>query len=246
MQHLPSPIAPQSRPTREIVHDLRNLFAVLASAGHLLEGDPEEPERAQLLAAIESAAQRGAQLTSVLLDASRPGPTAVVDVNARLATLAPMIRALAGRASVHIDCGTRRSPARLDADAFDAAILELVANARAALSAWNSLTVRAHDAGHRIWISIVDDGDGMSPDQLAKALRQRPAGSRGNGLARVQSFVRTAHGRMRVRSRKGRGTIVTISLPTLLGAAQGGRNRRSSPFSLMAEKHDEARQPAVA
>jgi signal transduction histidine kinase len=227
---------------------LRNLFGIVASAGHLLEADPEDRQRATLLDAIEMAALRGGQLTSDLLARTRRQPSglAVVDVNARLGNLAPMIRALAGRALVRIERRPGRLPARLDADAFDAAILELVTNARKALSTGNSVRIRARGAGHRIWISILDDGDGMTSEMLARALGERPSGTRGNGLGRVQAFVSSAHGRMRIRSRKGRGTVASISLPTLLRAAPVARHATESNLFGTKEKHDEERQPAAA
>lgn len=52
---------------RETVHDLRNLFCVIVSAGRLL-GKAQASDRSEsLLAAIEEAAFRGGQLTENLL-----------------------------------------------------------------------------------------------------------------------------------------------------------------------------------
>lgn len=217
MSSMPA-IATGSPSEREIVHDLRNLFGVVASAGHLLEDDPQGIRRTRLLEAIEDAASRGSQLTTALLASAEPRPRVRIDVNARIASLEPMMHALAGRAAVHFERSPIPLPARLDAAGLDAAVLELVANARNALAAWNQVIVRARPAGKRIWLTVADDGDGMTAAELAEALRGRGA-ARGNGLARVAEFVRNAHGRMRIRTRKGTGTAVTISLPMILGMA---------------------------
>ncbi len=45
--------------SRESIHDLRNLFGVVASARHMLDDGPPAERRALLLDAIEDARQQG-------------------------------------------------------------------------------------------------------------------------------------------------------------------------------------------
>ncbi|MEN2791806.1 HAMP domain-containing sensor histidine kinase [Sphingomonas oligophenolica] len=235
-------------PSREVIHDLRNLFGVLAAAGRLLEDDPSEARRAKLLSAIASAAERGGQLTTDLLARRWPVEPSAFDACARLATLEPMMQALAGRASIRIDRPKGPLPVRADTAGFDAAILELVANARAALSAWNHITVRVHAAGKRIWLTVADDGDGMDAGTLATALDGRETQSaNGTGLGRVSRFAREADGSMHIRSRKGRGTVVSLNLPMVIsGAVDESVAPKARHFPQAKEKIRENRQPIAA
>ena len=111
---------------RGLIHDLRNLFGVVASAKHMLEDGPAGARRDTLLAAIEDAAQRGGQLTSKLLapEAASDAP-ASFDLSHRLVMMVPMIRAIAGHAAeVRFDLPKARALVKLVPALFEAAILE--------------------------------------------------------------------------------------------------------------------------
>jgi len=64
---------------------------------------------------------------------------------------------------------------------------------------------------------IQDDGVGMSPDVLGRIgtpfFTTRSEGT-GLGIAQCQRLVGTAGGRFRIDSELGKGTVVTILLPT--------------------------------
>lgn len=209
-------------PQREAIHDLRNLFGIVASAKHVLERDPGRPQRIALLEAIEDAAMRGGQLTTDLLAmGGRSQKFEAIDVGARLADLAPMMNALGG-SQIHSDLevGCLGAFARIDADAFDATILELVANAAAADA--RMISIRAHKAGRRLWILVADDGRGMTPGTLAHArLGLDDGAAHGAGLSRVHHFVNASHGQFKIRSRPFGGTTMAITLPALLTVAVG-------------------------
>jgi len=94
MQHAPvqsQPVDPRPSPIqRETIHDLRNLFGIVSSAKHLLEGQPAKVRRLALLQAIEAAAIRGGELTTSLLTPTKsPGVTARLDLNDRIMALDP-------------------------------------------------------------------------------------------------------------------------------------------------------------
>lgn len=201
---------------RGLIHDLRNLFGVVASAKHMLEDGPAGAQRATLLAAIEDAAQRGGQLTSNLLArASEVDLPTVSDIRNRFKAMAPMIRAIAGHnATVLFDLSRARPLVKLVPAQFEAAILELVANASAALHRPGRIIVRLRQQGRRVRVTIADDGIGMDAEKARRAFADhRHAAAKGTGLGRVRHFVRTSHGTMRLRSRAGRGTIVSLTLP---------------------------------
>ena len=201
---------------RELIHDLRNLFGVVASAKHLLDEAPEGDRRKLLLEAIESAATRGGQLTTDLLSAPEDlNMPEHIDVGHLLLRLAPMMRALAGsRADVVLDPTHQSIVTAICPKMFEAAILELIANAAAATRANGRIIVRTRKVGARVRIVVADNGIGMNPTAMKRALSNSSSGAKGAGLGRVQHFAVAAKGWLSLRSSVGHGTVVSINLPT--------------------------------
>lgn len=233
---------------REAIHDLRNLFGIVASAKHILERDPARAQRIALLEALEDAATRGGELTSGLLANGAPArAVAGVDVADRIAGLRPMALALAGaRIELDFEVAPGAMPVRMTAADFDAAILELVANAGAAEA--SIIVLRVRRVGGRIWIMVADDGPGMTRRLLDRARHGGfAAGAHGTGLARVRHFVRSTHGQFLVRSRPGGGTTIALILPMVLKLTNG---EDGAPFRRHDPKHEEKthedRQPVAA
>lgn len=218
----PTPLE-TNRSSREAIHDLRNLFGVVASASHMLEDGPSPERKAMLIGAIEDASSRGAQLTTELLgrsgDQSRD---VIVDLNEELRSLEGLLRALAGtRAEIRMEPCGHPLFARLSRTGFEATILELVTNACAAFRAPGCIIIRTRQAARRAWMFIADDAHGMSTAKLRNAMiDSEHASAGGNGLCRVRRFADESRGRLHIRSREGRGTVVAISWPLVLGLAQ--------------------------
>lgn len=209
--------------SRESIHDLRNLFGVVASARHMLDDGPPPERRILLLDAIEDAAMRGARLTTELLARRRASHMAdKADLCHNLAGLEPLMGALAGRhAEIRMDLPACRLPVRFNPADFDAAVLELVANASAAIDGPGEILIRVKRIGKRVWLMVGDTGSGMTRLELERALRGSAIPSAtGTGLGRVILFARSHHGRLRIRSRKGRGTVAFLNLPLVLKTAR--------------------------
>ncbi|WP_454887564.1 sensor histidine kinase [Sphingomonas oryzagri] len=207
---------------RDSIHDLRNLFGVVASARHMLEDAPTPERRTSLLEAIEDAAARGAKLTTDLLaHQSRGQASRQIDIGDRLHGLKPLLSAFAAhRIEIRLEIPAIRLPVRLDPADFDAVVLELVANAAAAIGSSGRIQVRARRCAGRIWLLVADTGQGMGRPELDRALLGAALPSaRGSGLGRILQFARAQHGRLRIRSRKGCGTVVILNLPLVLGTA---------------------------
>lgn len=236
--------------SRESIHDLRNLFGVVASARHMLDDGPPAERRTLLLEAIEDAAMRGARLTTELLARRRPDRMDEVDFGHHLAGLEPLIDALAGRhAEIRTDFPDGGLPVRFNSADFDAVVLELVANASAAMDASGRIMIRARRIGRRVWLMVADTGCGMTALDLERALRGPAAPSAsGTGLARVLQFARTHHGRFHIRSRKGRGTVTFLNLPLVLKTTcvePAVRPPAGREFTHEENRH-EKRQPVAA
>jgi len=206
--------------SRETIHDLRNLFGVVASASHMLEDGPPAERKALLIRAIEDAATRGAELTTTLL-CSTPDQSRydVIDLNEELHLLEGLLRGLAGsRAEIRMELREQSLPVRISRSGFEATILELVTNACAAFRSPGHIVIRTWRVGRRAWICVADNAAGMNPVILRNVLSGPISGSSdGNGLNRVRRFVSESPGRLHIRSHKDRGTVAVISFPLVLG-----------------------------
>lgn len=203
---------------RECAHDLRNLFGAIVSARHLLDDQPSEAQRCQILDALEEAAQRGGALTTSLLEASTHRRRESFDLRARLALLEPLLRTIAGSGTLlDLDLGADAAPVRGVPDRFDHVVIEMVGNARAALARPGRILVRLRVRRGHVRLSVLDTGCGMAADTCHALMTQLPPpGAHGTGFQQVRRFVEDIHGTLRLRSSPGKGTLVAIQIPTLL------------------------------
>jgi signal transduction histidine kinase/ligand-binding sensor domain-containing protein len=84
------------------------------------------------------------------------------------------------------------------------------------------ISVRARRVDRGIELAVIDRGSGMEPEVLARAAEPffttKSAGrGTGLGLAMTLAMVRSAGGRVAIDSAPGRGTEVTVLLPSLTG-----------------------------
>jgi signal transduction histidine kinase len=217
-------------------HDIRNMLAVVVSSTELARRQCQ-PVAAELFEAIGMAARNAAELTGTLMQLSgcnaRPAsPDALVDVNRRLQALLPIFdRILPLDTTLHIQLvNTSRWLVRVGVAEFDSAILNLVSNARDALTAADirggqvmirsrNIRLRGPDGSllEHVLISVADTGPGMDKTTLARVWEpffttKGPDGT-GLGLLQVRRFAEGAGRKARIRSAPGRGTLVLLWLP---------------------------------
>jgi signal transduction histidine kinase len=221
---------------RKVVHDLRNLFAIIGAGKSLLEREPAPARRKDVLAAIEEATRQGARLTTDLLAncADRSNPT-IVDIHERLAKLAPMLRVLTNADLDLAHASGQPGFVRLVPEDFDAVVLEIVSNAVAAGA--SAVTIRAHTCGEGIWVLVSDNGCGMSSLTRARAYHGTDLGlAHGTGLSRIRQFMDRSGGDLRIRSRPGGGTQIGLIFPSLpKETSDDGRTEWISAIPLQAE-----------
>jgi signal transduction histidine kinase len=115
-----------------------------------------------------------------------------------------------------LDLDPEAAPIRLDADQLGRAVQNLLLNAIDAMPTGGSVTIRTTRAAGVVRIEVADTGEGLLDEERQRLFTPyyttKQHGT-GLGLAIVQSVVSDHGGRIRVESRRGRGTTFSIELP---------------------------------
>ncbi len=219
--------------TGGVAHDFNNILMVVMGNVHRLRRDLQDPKLIRKLDMIETAAQRGENLTRQLLAFSRRQnltPT-VVDLTQRVrefrSLLAPSLR---GDIEIRTDVPTTIIAVRVDVSELELAVLNLAVNARDAMPKGGTIeigvrpvTLRGEPAydrlqGEFVALSVADTGSGIAPDVIARIFEpffttKEVGKGTGLGLSQVYGFAKQSGGTVTVWSRLGVGTTFTLYLP---------------------------------
>ncbi|NOJ42900.1 PAS domain-containing sensor histidine kinase [Bradyrhizobium australiense] len=216
--------------TGGVAHDFNNLLMIISGSLHTLKKTVgNDPKCQRALSAIEGAAKRGASLTSQLLTFARRqsvNPQAV-NVAERIDAMREVLDSGVGSAvRLQFDVASGIWPVMVDVAEFETALVNLVINARDAMTAGGVITISAHNDtsggetgdGEFVAISVADTGTGIAPDILGKIFdpffTTKPIGKgTGLGLSQVHGFAHQAGGTVKVASELGKGTKIAILLP---------------------------------
>lgn len=227
------------RLTGGVAHDFNNLLTVVIGALDIMLRSPNDAAKRQKLGeAALAAARRGEGLTHQLLAFSRRQalrPEAM-DLNAQIRESEPLLRRAVGEA-VEFRLRLRRGGARVNVDPsqFEAALLNLVVNARDAVGDQGQITVQTQSCtvqpgevpdlapGDYVCVTVSDNGSGMAPDVIARVFEpffttKAVGKGTGLGLSQVYGFARQSGGAAQISSTVGRGTEIKLYLPPLAGA----------------------------
>jgi two-component system, NtrC family, sensor kinase len=219
--------------TGGVAHDFNNLLTVIIGSVELLERRAHNDETIRRLARnIKSASERGAEITAKLLSFSRQNAAnpAIVDVNANLRAFEPLLKQAANESvTIVLDLAPTVVPVFLDPGQFEAAILNLVGNARDAMPYGGRITIATRctlittgnqgvEAGLGMRVIVTDTGIGMDPETTAKAIEpffttKGVGRGTGLGLSQVYGFTKQSGGELRIESTPGYGTSIEILLP---------------------------------
>lgn len=205
-----------------VAHEIRNpLVAIGGFARSLLSSEAErDTATRESLGIIVSEVRRLERIVREVLEYSRPAPPRIGSVALR--ALVEEALDLLGWELHHADVRGRveeedgTPPAAADSDRIFHAVVNLLRNAVYAMPQGGDLVVRLRGVPHGVEMAIVDSGVGMAPEVVAKALEPffttKPSGS-GLGLTIASQIVRDHQGEIRIDSRIGEGTTVTLRLP---------------------------------
>jgi signal transduction histidine kinase len=217
--------------TGGIAHDFNNILTAVTGCLDMIVRRPGDPERVLRLARnAATAADRGAQLIRQLLTFARrqnlkPQPLSLNDLLLETATLARKV--LGENATLTLDLAEDLHLVCVDVAEFQAAILNLVSNARDAMPGGGGLTLRTRNAPAAaggevgVLVSVSDTGQGMDETTLARVFEPffttKDVGQgTGLGLSQVYGFAESAGGSVAIQSEVGEGSTVTLRLPRTL------------------------------
>ena len=210
--------------TGGVAHDFNNLLTPVIGALELLSRDHQDPRSQRLIKGAQEASDRSRTLISRLLAFARRQTleTKSVDVGALVTGMVELIkRSIGPRITVELAIHPDVSPALIDPNQLELALLNLAVNARDAMGDGGTLTLAVDEVGddHRfVRLSVRDTGAGMDAETLARAIEpfystKEVGKGTGLGLSMVHGLAAQSGGTLHLASTPGEGTVVELSLP---------------------------------
>ncbi len=219
-------------------HDINNVLLPMRCWVDTLRSGAGPQPRAELASLTQSLNFLGQLSRSLLTLAASTDDLARApartDVAAWWASAEPMLRGALPHPvdlATHIEAGLPKL--RIDADQLTRAVLNLLVNAAEATGPGGRLRLLARREGDEVWISVADNGPGMSDDVRTHALdpfftTKTRALSTGLGLPLVHAAAKTAGGSVRIDSEPGRGTTACMVFPASQAPESPGKKTAQS------------------
>lgn len=222
--------------TGGVAHDFNNLLAVISSSIELLRNDKLPlDQHGKYLNLIFDTVGRAVKLTNQLLAFARQQPLSpeVFNVDTHVQSVVDLVRPLLGTQMQvrHERCGNNGCFAEADVSQFEAALVNLVVNARDAMNATGLVIIRVQKvdavpagfghgplSGGFVAISVADTGCGIAPNKLQTIFEpfyttKEVGKGTGLGLSQVFGFAKQSGGEVKVKSEVGIGSVFTLYLP---------------------------------
>ncbi len=206
-----------------IAHDFKNLLATVKMTVSTLRLREDTAENREALELIEAVAHSGVELTQALLGFARRGRHAPVRVSLNEAVVNVFqiaSRAIERRIEVGLDLATGQDGVLGDLSQLEQVVMNLVMNARDAISGTGRITLRTWREGEQVVLEVQDTGSGIPADirdrifepyfttKTHGALR-----GTGLGLATVHGIVEVHGGQVEVEDNLAGGTLFRVRLP---------------------------------
>jgi two-component system sensor histidine kinase KdpD len=214
-----------------ISHDLRTpLASILGTVSSLRSyiDKYDAIERDELLATLESEAERLNRFVGNLLDMTRL-ESGAIELKLDLVDIAEIVGAALERAGsvlarhrVEVEIAPDLPMVRLDAILFEQILFNLLDNAAKYAPPGSRIDLQARRDGDLVVMEVIDEGPGIPPADLERifdkfyrvqAQDRRRAGT-GLGLAICRGFIEAQGGRIEARNRRDRsGAVLTVRIP---------------------------------
>ena len=210
-------------------HELNNPLAIISGRAQLLQDQEPDADKQKALNVIVEQATRASDIITELMDFAKPvkPQRKMIDLNEFLSTSAEgFIQSHDLKSSqIRTEIGDHADKIHCDRQQLASAIKEIFTNSLEATGVNElELVVRtvAEDDGDYVQIRIYDNGPGMEPKVLSRAIdpffSARKAGrGRGLGLSRAYRYIQSNNGNLWLESTQGMGTIAFIRLPAKQG-----------------------------
>lgn len=222
------------RLTGGVAHDFNNLLTVIRGNVDLLQGHVgNESPQAVYCAAIADAAKRASSLTAQLLAFARRQALKPVALDCRVTVeaLMDMSQSLVGpNIAITLSVPVVSCPVMVDPGQLDTAIINLIVNARDAITGRGEVRISVKHVPHpmeergnvggggHITITVEDTGSGIPPDDIPLIFEpffttKSGVFGTGLGLSQVFGFISQSGGDVTVESTIGTGTAIRLWLP---------------------------------
>jgi signal transduction histidine kinase len=228
--------------TGGVAHDFNNLLTIISGnleiADRCLQSwsDATRERLTRVIANAANGAQRAAMLTQRLLAFARRQPLdpKLTSVNQLIGGMSDFFRRTLGEnVELEVVGSANLWQVEVDPSQLEAAILNLVVNAKDAMADSGKLTIETSNAsveqsflppnagvpaGQYVLIAVSDTGAGMPREIQEKAFdpfftTKQPGQGTGLGLSQVYGFVKQSGGEVKISSEVGEGTTIKIYLP---------------------------------
>ena len=225
--------------TSGIAHDFNNLLTTISLNIELaIDFLGDDHKLHNMLSAALNAARRGGNLNGQLLTFA--GRQSLRPVATDLGSFIPPLQAMAARAigpryNLTFISNGDLPPLMVDQAKLENSILNLIINARDAMSNGGDITIEATavhvdassaiaepglSAGDHVMLTIADNGPGMPPEVREHAFEAffttKPVGKgTGLGLSMVMGFVTQSGGHVTIDSTLGKGTAIRLYFPVM-------------------------------
>lgn len=222
--------------TGGVAHDFNNLLAIISGNLELLRMEVDTHNAHEFVDTSLSAVESGAKLTRQLLAFARKQPLrpAVLNVAQLIKGSAALLRSSVGESiELEIVADGGLWNAKADSAQLEAAILNLVLNARDAMPKGGKLTIEVGNTrldsvyaldnegvspGQYLCVAVTDTGVGMPPETMARVMEpyfttKKFGKGTGLGLSMAFGFAKQSGGHLKVYSEVGCGTTVKLYLP---------------------------------
>jgi signal transduction histidine kinase len=240
--------------TGGVAHDFNNLLTIISGNLEIADrclrswSDATRERLTRVIGNAANGAQRAAMLTQRLLAFARRQPLdpKLTNVNQLIGGMSDFFRRTLGEnVDLEVVGGAGLWQVEVDPSQLEAAILNLVVNAKDAMNAQGTmansgkLTIETSNAsvdesylqpnagvpaGQYVLIAVSDTGAGMPREIQQRAFdpfftTKQPGQGTGLGLSQVYGFVKQSGGEVKISSEVGEGTTIKVYLPRAIAAA---------------------------
>jgi signal transduction histidine kinase/CheY-like chemotaxis protein len=220
-----------------LAHEFNNIMTIVQGHAAMLMDNPNlDDESTKSLAYVTEGVERMSKLIRQMLafSSKQVMQQKVLDVRETLGhTSETLSRLLGEKVALSFEIAPRLPPILADPDMFQQIVVNLVVNARDAMSKGGQLTIRAAErsfaaaeimaksgrkAGRFVRLSVTDTGTGMDTAIISRLFEpffttKEIGKGTGLGLATVHGMVNQHQGWIEVESKLGQGTTFDIYFP---------------------------------